>query len=144
MKSFIAQKEEDLKKPAEYLFSKISKEKNLILLSGDLGAGKTTLTKYIAKLFGITSEITSPTFTIVKEYKTKNKVFKNFYHFDVYRIKEIEELDNIGFNEYLYKEDSLCIIEWADKIKDILPMEKSFDVSIKLNDDSSRKVEIGE
>lgn len=144
MKSFIVQKEADLEKPAEYLFSKISKDKNLILLSGDLGAGKTSLTKYIAKLFGITSEITSPTFNIVKEYKTKNKVFKNFYHFDVYRIKEIEELDNIGFSEYLYKDGSICIIEWADKIKGILPMEKAFDVTIKLNDDASRVVEIGE
>ena len=144
MKSFIIQKEADLEKPAEYIFSKISKDKNLILLSGDLGAGKTSLTKYIAKLFGITSEITSPTFTIVKEYKTRNKVFKNFYHFDVYRIKELEELDNIGFNEYIYKDNSICIIEWADKIKDILPSEKALDVTIKLNDDASRMVEIRE
>ncbi len=142
MKSFNIEKEEDLKKVAEYLKSEISLAKNLILLSGDLGAGKTTLTKQIAKILGIKSDITSPTFTIVKEYKTTDKIFKNFYHFDVYRIKELDELDNIGFNEYLYKNNSLSVIEWADKIKDILPMEKSFDVIIKLNDDASRIIEI--
>ncbi len=142
MKSFNIEKEEDLKKVAEYLKSKISLTKNLILLSGDLGAGKTALTKQIAKILGIKSDITSPTFTIVKEYKATDKIFQNFYHFDVYRIKELDELDNIGFNEYLYKNNSLSVIEWADKIKDIVPAEKSIDVTIELAKDASRHIEI--
>ncbi len=144
MKQFIIEKEEELKKVAEYLMSKMSSKKNLILLSGDLGAGKTALTKYIAKVLNVKSEITSPTFTIVKEYKTTNKIFKNLYHFDVYRIKEIDELDNIGFSEYLYKNNSICVIEWADKIKDILPIEKSIDVVIELGKDGVRNIKVKE
>lgn len=143
MKSFIIDKEENLIDIAKYLIKKANSKKNIISLNGDLGAGKTTLTKFIAKELGVKSEITSPTFNIVKEYKTKNKIFKNLYHFDIYRINEIEELDNIGFFEYLYSDNSLCIVEWGNNIEGLLPEDKKINVNIGIMLES-RRIEIGD
>ena len=90
---------------------------DVIALIGDLGTGKTTLTKYIAEGLGITGTISSPTFTIVKEYKTGRLPL---YHFDVYRLGDGEELLDIGVEEFLYG-DGVCVIEWADIVADVLP-----------------------
>lgn len=103
-------------------------------LIGDLGVGKTVLTQGIAKGLGIDEAICSPTFTIVQEYHTGRMPF---YHFDVYRIGCVEEMDEIGFDDYVYGE-GLTMIEWADLIEEILPdhfwqimiekdLEKGFD-----------------
>ena len=86
-------------------------------LSGDLGVGKTVLTQGIAKGLGIDEAICSPTFTIVQEYHTGRMPF---YHFDVYRIGCVEEMDEIGFDDYVYGE-GLTMIEWANLIEEILP-----------------------
>ncbi|GAB1476087.1 tRNA (adenosine(37)-N6)-threonylcarbamoyltransferase complex ATPase subunit type 1 TsaE [Bacillota bacterium] len=90
---------------------------SVVALSGELGAGKTTFTKAIAKGLGITDLITSPTFTIIHEYKGGRLPL---YHFDVYRLNEEEELRNLGYEEYFYG-DGVCVIEWADKIEEYLP-----------------------
>ena len=103
-------------------------------LIGDLGVGKTVLTQGIAKGLGIDEAICSPTFTIVQEYHTGRMPF---YHFDVYRIGDVEEMDEIGFDDYVYGE-GLTMIEWANLIEEILPdhfwqimiekdLEKGFD-----------------
>lgn len=103
-------------------------------LIGDLGVGKTVLTQGIAKGLGIDEAICSPTFTIVQEYHTGRM---SFYHFDVYRIGCVEEMDEIGFDDYVYGE-GLTMIEWANLIEEILPdhfwqimiekdLEKGFD-----------------
>lgn len=103
-------------------------------LIGDLGVGKTVLTQGIAKGLGIEEAICSPTFTIVQEYHTGRMPF---YHFDVYRIGCVEEMDEIGFDDYVYGE-GLTMIEWANLIEEILPdhfwqitiekdLEKGFD-----------------
>ncbi len=92
---------------------------DIVSLIGDLGAGKTTLTKSIGKGLGIEDYITSPTFTLVNEYKGKYWV----YHFDVYRLDNIEELDDLGFDEYFYS-NGVSIIEWGDRIEKFLPKEK--------------------
>ena len=103
-------------------------------LIGDLGVGKTVLTQGIAKGLGIDEAICSPTFTIVQEYHTGRMPF---YHFDVYRIGCLEEMDEIGFDDYFYGE-GLTMIEWANLIEEILPdhfwqimiekdLEKGFD-----------------
>lgn len=92
---------------------------SVVALSGDLGTGKTTFTKAIAKGLGITDLITSPTFTIIHEYKGGRLPL---YHFDVYRIDEEEEFRNLGYEEYFYG-DGVCVIEWADKIEGYLPVE---------------------
>lgn len=103
-------------------------------LLGDLGVGKTIFTKGVAAGLGITEPINSPTFTIVQEYEEGRLPF---YHFDVYRIGDVEEMDEIGFDDYVYG-DGMCLIEWANLIEEILPentktitiekdLEKGFD-----------------
>lgn len=103
-------------------------------LIGDLGVGKTVLTQGIAEGLGITEPICSPTFTIVQVYEEGRMPF---YHFDVYRIGDIEEMDEIGYEDYFYG-NGLTMIEWANLIEEILPehrkeitiekdLEKGFD-----------------
>ena len=113
---------------------KNAKPGQVYTLIGDLGVGKTVLTQGIAKGLGIEEPICSPTFTIVQEYHTGRMPF---YHFDVYRIGCVEEMDEIGFEDYVYG-DGLTMIEWANLIEEILPeqyhritiekvLEKGFD-----------------
>lgn len=90
---------------------------DVVALIGDLGTGKTTLTKYIAEGLGIVETITSPTFTIVKEYKSGRLPL---YHFDVYRLKNSEDFFQIGGEDYLYSK-GVSIIEWAENIEEALP-----------------------
>ena len=103
-------------------------------LCGDLGVGKTVFTKGLAKGLGITESVCSPTFTIVQIYEEGRLPL---YHFDVYRIGDPEEMDEIGYEDYFYGE-GVCLIEWADLIREILPgqmcrvtiekdLEKGFD-----------------
>lgn len=87
-----------------------------ISLEGDLGVGKTALTKGIAKGLGISDIITSPTFTIVNTYEGNTTL----NHFDVYRINDPEELFEIGWEEY-FNRDAVCIIEWGDRVQNLLP-----------------------
>lgn len=89
----------------------------VIALTGPLGAGKTTLTKSIAKGLGVSETITSPTFTIVCEYETGRLPL---FHFDVYRVHDEEDLFEMGFEEYFHK-GGVCLIEWADLVEDLLP-----------------------
>ncbi len=88
---------------------------------GDLGVGKTVFTQGLAKGLGIEEPISSPTFTIIQEYDGTRIPF---YHFDVYRIGDIEEMDEIGFDEYIYG-NGVCMIEWANLIEEILPEERT-------------------
>ena len=98
-------------------FAESLEKGSIIALMGPLGAGKTTLSKAIAKGLGVTETITSPTFTIVQEYESGRLPL---YHFDVYRVHDEEELFEMGFEEYLHK-GGVCLIEWADLIEDMLP-----------------------
>ncbi len=91
----------------------------VIALTGDLGAGKTTFTKAVARGLGITDMVTSPTFTIIQEYEGGRLPL---YHFDVYRLEDAEELYELGYEEYFYGE-GVCVIEWADRIEDFLPKD---------------------
>lgn len=86
-------------------------------LIGDLGVGKTVFTQGVAKGLGILEPVTSPTFTILQVYE-EGRI--PFYHFDVYRIGDAEEMDEIGYEDYFYG-DGICFIEWANLIEDILP-----------------------
>lgn len=90
---------------------------SVVALTGELGVGKTTFTKAIARGLGITALLTSPTFTIIHEYRDGRLPL---YHFDVYRIEDEEELYELGYEEYFYG-DGVCVIEWADRIADFLP-----------------------
>ena len=94
------------------------KRGDTIVLTGDLGSGKTKLTEGILSFFGLENEISSPTFTIVNEYKKENI---NIYHFDVYRLSDSSEFYAIGGEEYF--ENGICIIEWGELIEDALPSD---------------------
>ena len=107
---------------------------DIVLLNGDLGVGKTVFTKGFGKGLGIEEPISSPTFTIMQIYESGRLPL---YHFDVYRIADPEEMDEIGYEDYFYGE-GVCLIEWADLISEILPekytrvtiskdLEKGFD-----------------
>lgn len=120
-----------------------AKKGEVYCLLGDLGVGKTVFTQGFAKGLGIEEPISSPTFTIVQEYEEGRMPF---YHFDVYRISDIDEMEEIGYEDYFYGE-GVCFIEWANLIEEILPenrkiitiekdLEKGFDyrkITIKEN-----------
>ena len=108
---------------------------DVIALIGDLGTGKTTLTKYIAEGLGVKETISSPTFTIVKEYKSGRLPL---YHFDVYRIAGMEEFLDIGAEEFLYA-DGVCVIEWADIVADVLP-ENATCVKLSYGETSEERI----
>ena len=103
----------------------------VICLDGELGSGKTVFVKGFAKSLGITENITSPTFNIVKEYETGEMPLN---HMDVYRLEDIDE--TIGFNDY-FKSDDITIIEWSELIKDQLPEER-LDIKFKVIDENTR------
>lgn len=105
-----------------------------LLFYGEMGVGKTTLIKALVKALGSNDEVSSPTFSIVNEYETNDNQF--IYHFDLYRIKEVEELYNLGIEDYLFS-NNWSIIEWPEKVEDIVPI-KNDKIVIKLNSDNSR------
>ena len=105
-------------------------------LYGDLGAGKTQFVKGICEGFNVQEVVNSPTFTIVNEYHGTLPVF----HIDLYRMKNVEEILNIGFDEYI-EAGGVCLVEWAEKLDGIIP-EKRFDVKMSVVDDSTREISI--
>lgn len=96
---------------------RMAKPGQVYTLIGDLGVGKTVFTQGVAAGIGITEPVNSPTFTILQIYDEGSMPF---YHFDVYRIADLEEMDEIGCDDYFYGQ-GICLIEWADLIRDILP-----------------------
>lgn len=117
---------------------KLLKSGDIVCLTGDLGTGKTHITKGIAKGLEITDYITSPTFTIVNEYK-KDSI--NIYHFDVYRLEDSSEFYAIGGEEYFEK--GICIVEWGEMIEDALPKEYiKIDFSRSFDDENARVLNI--
>jgi tRNA threonylcarbamoyladenosine biosynthesis protein TsaE len=107
---------------------------DVVALTGDLGTGKTALTKYIAEGLGVKEEISSPTFTIIKEYKSGRLPL---YHFDVYRLGSGDELLDTGAEELL-DGDGACVIEWADIVADVLPAD-SLIVSLNYGDSENER-----
>ena len=116
MRKVIIKSESDTRKFGEELARSL-KAGDVLALVGDLGTGKTTLTKYIARELGIMEPITSPTFTIICEYKSGRLPL---YHFDVYRLAGIDDMLELGYEEYFYG-DGICVVEWADRIEKLLP-----------------------
>ena len=114
---FQSKNEKDTKNFAKSIASHLDKN-DVIVLTGDLGSGKTKFVEGILSHFGLENEISSPTFTIVNEYE-KNKT--KLYHFDVYRLEDSSEFYEIGGEEYF--ENGICLIEWGELIQDALPKE---------------------
>ena len=117
MYKFISHSEDETKQFAYKLASRLNIG-DIILLVGDLGAGKTKFTEGLLSFWNLQDEISSPTFTIVNEYNTQ-KI--NIYHFDVYRLSDVDEFFAIGGLEYF--ENGISIIEWGDIIEDIIPKD---------------------
>ncbi len=135
MKNFIfkSYSENDTKQFAKNFASKLNNG-DVLILSGDLGSGKTKFTEGLLSYFNLEDEISSPTFTIVNEY---NKNDTNIYHFDVYRLEDSSEFYAIGGEEYF--ENGICIIEWGELIEDTLPKNYiKIDFSRNYEDENSR------
>jgi tRNA threonylcarbamoyladenosine biosynthesis protein TsaE len=115
MLKLVSHNENETKKIASTLASKLN-HGDIIVLSGDLGSGKTKFTEGFLSYWGLDDEISSPTFTIVNEH---NKDNTNIYHFDVYRLEDLDEFYAIGGTEYFL--NGICIIEWGELIEPILP-----------------------
>lgn len=98
-----------------------AKKGEVYCLSGDLGVGKTVFTQGFARGLGIEEAVNSPTFTIIQEYEGTRLPL---YHFDVYRIGDIEEMEEIGYEDYFYG-DGVCLIEWAELIEELLPKDRT-------------------
>ncbi|HRY37044.1 MAG TPA: tRNA (adenosine(37)-N6)-threonylcarbamoyltransferase complex ATPase subunit type 1 TsaE [Candidatus Magasanikbacteria bacterium] len=105
---------------------------DILCLYGDLGAGKTTLTKGVAQVFGIKQRIKSPTFTLFNVYfiQLNGKSLK-FVHIDAYRLKDEDELLDIGIDDYLGNTETICVIEWAEKIPNLLKKKKCVEIRIE-------------
>lgn len=128
---------------ATFFIEGLSKKDSAVVvgLYGNLGAGKTTFTKSIAKVLGVEETITSPTFVIEKIYELTNQKFTHIIHIDAYRIEREEELVSLGFKEIIKDPNNLILIEWPEKISGIMPEH----IKIKfrtLESENSREIEI--
>lgn len=140
---FITYKEEDNLKIAEdFILSVNPKDKAVVVgLYGNLGSGKTTFTKSVARVLGVSDEITSPTFVIEKIYELQNKKFLHFIHIDSYRLEREDELVSLGWNEIISDKNNLIFIEWPEKVSGIMPDHIKIKFST-LDDPNSREIDI--
>ena len=122
-------------KDLAFEFAKTLKGGEVLTLKGDLGAGKTTFTQSLAKAMGVAEPVTSPTFTLMNQYQGDNL---KLYHFDMYRIEEIDEILETGLTEYFGNDDAVCVIEWAENIKQLLP-KKYMQIRIEKLGEEQRK-----
>jgi tRNA threonylcarbamoyladenosine biosynthesis protein TsaE len=146
MKRFLTRNEKGTEKLGEKIGKKILKEKldktaKILALEGDLGGGKTTFLKGFAKGLGIKEKILSPTFILIKKFNIKHRTsnFKHFYHIDCYRIEKAKEILNLGFKEIIKDPKNIVAIEWADKIKKILP-KKVLKIKFKILEKKEREI----
>ena len=112
-------------------------EERIFIFEGEMGAGKTTLIKSLAKALGVTEVVTSPTFSIVNEYEANGDII---YHFDFYRIKNLQEAYDIGYEEYFYSGNK-CFIEWPAKIESLIP-EHYLKIEIDVINENTRLLSI--
>jgi len=136
MLNFVSNNEDETKAIGFNLASKLNK-KDIVILSGDLGSGKTKFTEGFLSFFGLQDEISSPTFTIVNEY-SKNDI--NIYHFDVYRLEDLDEFYAIGGQDYF--DNGICLIEWGELIEPILSRYIKINISKDDNDLDKRYINI--
>ncbi len=131
---FKAKLEKDLKIFAAKLLNELGNHK-IILFYGEMGAGKTTLIKYLCKELGVIDETSSPTYAIVNEYLTKDE--EPVYHFDFYRIEQESEVMDLGYEDYFYS-GNYCFIEWPEKISGLIP-EGTVNIAIQIDKENNKK-----
>lgn len=123
----------ELDNVAEQIISSLD-GRNVVLFRGGMGAGKTTLISRMVAQLGAEDTVTSPTFALVNEYEGADKML--IYHFDFYRIDKVEEVFDLGYEEYFYSGD-LCLVEWPEKIEALIP-DDVMTVKIEVEDDGQR------
>ncbi len=124
---------DQIRSAAREFIEKVLPEHSVIAFYGKMGAGKTTFIKALCAELGVNDEVTSPTFAIVNEYG------QNVFHFDFYRIKRLEEVYDLGYEDYFYRKDALCLIEWPELIEELLP-DDTLRVEISEEADGTRKL----
>ncbi|MBQ4278706.1 MAG: tRNA (adenosine(37)-N6)-threonylcarbamoyltransferase complex ATPase subunit type 1 TsaE [Rikenellaceae bacterium] len=129
----------DLEEAAEQILEAIPPDA-VVAFYGQMGAGKTTLIREMCRQLGVTDPVTSPTFALVNEYHAEGG--RPVYHFDFYRINKVEEAYDFGYEEYFYG-GSLCLVEWPEKIEELLP-DDCVKIGIEITGDNSRRVTVGE
>ena len=115
----------------------------VVALDGDLGSGKTTFSQFVGEALGVRDAIQSPTFLIEKIYELYDKPWKHLIHIDAYRLDKEEELLHLGWKEIISRQDNLVLVEWAEKVKGILP-EGTIHISFKHISEREREIEISE
>lgn len=140
IKEFISNSPEETKQPATKIASQL-KGGEVIGLVGELGTGKTVFVQGLAEGLGVNEIVNSPTFILMKVFEIRNSKFgiRNLIHVDAYRINNSQELKDIGVEEYLGKDDNIVVIEWAEKVKDLLP-ENSMMIEFKEGDSENQRV----
>lgn len=128
---------ENLPEAAEFIIRN-ARGSSVWAFYGSMGAGKTTLIKEICRLIGSTDVVTSPTFSLINEYK--DKTGESIFHFDFYRIEKKEEVLDMGYEEYIFSR-SLCLIEWPELVEDLLPSQRT-NIYITAQNNGSRLIEI--
>ena len=137
MKTIHITSQDELPQVAEAVIRALGR-RTVVALRGEMGAGKTTLIREIAAQLGATDTVTSPTFALVNQYKGSGN--RTIYHFDFYRIEELREAYDLGYEEYFYSGD-LCLVEWPEKIEPLLP-ENTIQVRIPVDSATARTFEI--
>ena len=135
--NFILKDISDIDTAAKIFVEKFGNKK-IFAFYGEMGAGKTTFIKAVCKSMGVTGTITSPTFSLVNEYKTDNGM--TIYHFDFYRIENIEDVYDFGYEDYFYS-DKMCFIEWPELVETLLP-EDVVEVKISVDDNEQRLISV--
>ncbi|MDR3245666.1 MAG: tRNA (adenosine(37)-N6)-threonylcarbamoyltransferase complex ATPase subunit type 1 TsaE [Prevotellaceae bacterium] len=136
MQSFITGLE-DIQNTAKEICKELN-DRQIIALYGTMGAGKTTLIKAICREKGVVESVTSPTFSLVNEYKTSGG--ETIYHFDFYRINNIAEVYDFGYEEYFYS-GKLCFVEWPEMIEELLP-DNTLRINIRTLSDNKREISL--
>lgn len=140
MKTVTLQTEEDTRALAREIAAQLYGGE-VIALNGDLGSGKTTFTQYLAQELGVTQHVNSPTFVIMKQYHAHKPPIHTLVHVDAYRLSSAEELQHVGVDQHLGQSHAIVVIEWADKVREVLKGVKLVKITFTSNT-SGRSVSI--
>lgn len=117
---------------------------DIVLLYGELGAGKSTFTRGVAEYFNITENVTSPTFTLMNIYPIENNKIKQLVHIDTYRLENEEQLIEIGAEDYLGAPNTICFVEWPEKLSTLLKDKKTISIEIVAQEKNQRQITVSE